>query len=158
VSAVLPRRRSWLWLQGLACGAALSVATGPVLLVIVLLAPGLAVYAIERNSAKPMASSMLLFGLATTFMPLRLLWEAGHGMEAGITMLSDPSRVGLAWVAAGIGWLLEESAQIVARQYSDIATRHRIAALQKERARLVEEWGSLEPPAPGAPALPRSRR
>ena len=128
------------------------------LLVLVLLAPGLVVYAIERQNSKPLASSMLLFGLATTFMPLRVLWEAGHSMELGVTMLTDPGRVGLAWVAAGLGWFLEESAQIIARQYTDMAGRHRIAALQKERAQLVDEWGSLDPPAPGQTAIVRNHR
>jgi hypothetical protein len=153
VSTTVRRRRSWLWLQGLACGAALSVATGPVLMMGVLLAPALMAYAIERNPAKPAATTMLLFSAATTFTPLRDLWQGGQSIEGGLLMLGDPMRAGLAWVAAGTGWLLEEMAQAIAGQYSDIKTRHRIAALNKERAALVEEWGSFEPP----PRLPRGR-
>jgi hypothetical protein len=155
VSGVAPRRRSWLWLQGLACGAALSIATGPALLLAVLLAPGLMSYAIERGDNKPVSETMLLLGVATCFMPLRILWDSGHGVDASIALLSDPARAGLSWVAAGAGWLMEEAAQIAARQYSDMATRRRIAQLQNERTSLVEEWGSLEPKPPPQPAARR---
>jgi hypothetical protein len=157
VTAVVPRRRSWLWLQGLACGAALSIATAPVILLVILLAPGLIVYAIEGGERKPLSSSMLLLGLATSFMPLRVLWDTGHSMEACVALLSDPTRVGFSWLAAGTGWLMEEGAQIISRQYSDLATRRRIAQLRAERAELVEEWGPLVqlPPLPPQPVIRR---
>jgi hypothetical protein len=155
VSAAVPRRRSWLWLQGLACGAALSIATGPVILMAVLMAPGLISYAIERGDSKPASETMLLLSLATCFMPIRILWESGHSFDACIALLSDPGRVGLSWTAAGAGWLMEEGAGIIARQSSDLATRRRIAQLQKEKADLVAEWGSLEPVPPPQPAVRR---
>ncbi len=53
MSASVPRRRSWLWLQGLACGAALSIATAPAILAAVLLAPALLVHATEKTPGKP---------------------------------------------------------------------------------------------------------
>jgi hypothetical protein len=155
MSAVAPRRRSWLWLQGLACGAALSIATGPFILLAVLLAPGLVSYAIERGDSKPVSETMLLLGLATCFMPLRILWESGHSLDSCIALLSDPARTGLSWVAAGAGWLMEEAAQIIARHSSELGTRRLIAQLQKEKADLVAEWGSLEPKPPPQPAARR---
>jgi hypothetical protein len=156
MSAAAPRRRSWLWLQGLLCGAALSIATGPAILLAVLLAPGLMSYAIERGDGKPVSETMLLLGAATCFMPLRILWEQGHSVDAALALLSDPARPGLSWVAAGAGWLMEEAAQIIARQSSELATKRRIAQLQKERAGLVAEWGSLEPKSHAQPARSRN--
>jgi hypothetical protein len=143
--ASVPRRRSWLWLQGLACGAALSIATAPAILAAVLLAPGLLVYATEKTPGKPVGESMLLLGLATSFMPIRILWENGHSLEACIDLLSDPSRIGVSWLAAGGAWLMTELTQIVGREFYEVAAKRRIAALQRERTELEEEWGSLEP-------------
>ena len=145
MSDVAPRRRSWLWLQGLVCGAALSFATAPALLVAGLLLPGLAGYAIERTPGKPISEAMLLFGVATVFMPLRLLWEGGHSMAACLTLIMDPWRLGLSWTAAAAGWFLAESAQMIAERYGELAARRDIAALRKERAELAAEWGPLEP-------------
>jgi hypothetical protein len=143
--ASVPRRRSWLWLQGLACGAALSIATAPAILAAVLLAPGLLVYATEKTPGKPVGESMLLLGLATSFMPIRILWENGHSLEACIDLLSDPSRIGVSWLGAGGAWLMTELTQIVGREFYEVAAKRRIAALQRERTELEEEWGSLEP-------------
>ncbi len=144
MSVTVPRRRSWLWLQGLACGAALSIATAPVILAGVLLAPGLLVYATETTPGKPVGESMLLLGLATVFMPVRILWENGHSLDACIDLLSDPSRIGVPWLAAGAGWLMTELTQVLGREYYEVAAKRRIAALRRERTELEEEWGSLD--------------
>lgn len=145
MSGVAPRRRSWLWLQGLACGAALSLATAPALLVVGLLLPGLAGYTMERTPGKPVSETMLLLGVATVFMPLRILWEGGHSMEACLNLIMDPWRLGLSWTAAGAGWFMAESAQMIAERYGELAARRELAALRKERDELAAEWGPLEP-------------
>jgi hypothetical protein len=155
MSVAVPRRRSWLWVQGLACGAALSIAPGPVILMAVLLAPGLVSYAIESGDSKPVSETMLLLSVATCFMPLRVLWESGHSLDASVALLCDPARTGLSWVAAGAGWLMEEAARFIAQQASDASTRRRVAQLQKERADLVTEWGSLDPKPPPRSAARR---
>ena len=151
MSVTAPRRRSWLWLQGLVCGAALSLATAPVILLAVLLAPGLVAFGIDQRLGKPAATAMLLLGLAASFTPLRIMWESGHTMTASLEVITDPARTGLAWLCAGAGWLMEETAHIIAIQYSALEARRRIAALRAERALLVEEWGpigSVPPPHP----------
>jgi hypothetical protein len=145
VTAAVPKRRSWLWLQGLVCGAALSFATAPAMLLVVLLLPGLVAYVVERTPGKPISESMLLLGLATTFTPLRVLWEGGHTMEACIPLISDPARLGLSWMAAASGWLMYEAAQMIARQLGEHGARRKMNQLRKERAELVTEWGPLEP-------------
>jgi hypothetical protein len=143
MSAVIPRRRSWLWMQGLACGAALAIATAPVILVAILLAPAVVGYMTEPTPGRPRSETMLLLGGATIFGPLRTLWATGHSMEACMALLGDPRYVVISWLAGASGWLLEEAAQIIARQISDLSTRQRIARLERERAELVAEWGPL---------------
>ncbi len=88
---------------------------------------------------------MLLLGLATAFMPIRILWENGHTLQACIDLLSDPARIGVSWLAAGAGWLMTELTQIIGREFYEVAAKRRIAALRRERAELEEEWGPLEP-------------
>lgn len=153
MTTLAPRRRSWLWLQGLACGGAISVATAPVILVAVLLAPGLVSYAVEQRPGKPVSETMMMLGIATIFMPLRTFWEYGHSFDAATAILTNPTYLGLSWTAACAGWLAEMIGQIIAVQASELSSRRHVAALTREREQLVEEWGSLEaisPPLPGS--------
>jgi hypothetical protein len=155
MSEPVVQRRSWLWLQGLACGAALSFATGPAVLVGALLMPGIASYFFERTPGKPLSESMLLLGLATTFVPFRTLWEHGLSLDACLTLLAEPSHLGLSWLAAACGWMMGEAAQLAGRQLGEIAMRRRMTTLRRELAELIDEWGSLEPRT--QPQAPRRR-
>ena len=110
----------------------------------VLLAPGLLIYITEDTPGKPVGESMLLLGLASAFMPIRLLWENGATLQACIDLLSDPAHICISWLAAGAGWLMTELTQLVGREFYEVAAKRRIAALRRERADLEEEWGSLE--------------
>jgi hypothetical protein len=145
-----PRRRSWLWLQGLVCGAALTLAPAIAMLTLVLLAPGLFVYAVEETSGKPVGRTMLLLGAAASFGPLRTLWDAGNSLDGAVALVSDPVHLGFAWVVAGAGWLFGEMIQIVGREVLEVMARHRAATLRQERARLEAEWGSLSSQAGSA--------
>lgn len=151
MSEAMPRRRSWLWLQGLACGAALSVATAPALLVAVLLAPGLAAYMAERTPAKPTSEPMLVLGAATVFAPLRDLWEHGHTLGACLDMLANPTHIALSWSVAAGAWLMGQVGVLGAWQISQMTARHRTEALRREREALVAEWGTLDPQKAAAP-------
>jgi len=142
-SVAVTRRRSWLWLQGLVCGAALTLAPAIAVLALVLLAPGLFVYAIEETAGKPVGRAMLLLGAAASFGPLRTLWDSGNTLDGAINLISDPVHLGMAWVVAGSGWLFGELIQIVGREVLEVMARHRAAALRQERTRLEAEWGSL---------------
>ena len=150
MSGAALRPRSWLWLQGLACGTALAVAPGPVALLGVLLAPGLVAYLVEARPGKPVSEAMLLLGAATVFTPLRLLWEGGLTIVASIDLLEEPARVVLSWTAAAAAaaWLAGQLARIMARELSEARAKRHMASLRRERAGLVAEWGALEPQKP----------
>ena len=145
-SAAAPRRRSWLWLQGLVCGAALALAPAIAMVVLVLLAPGLVVYALEETPGKPVGRMMLLLGAAASFGQLRILWDAGNTMDAAMAIVGDPVHVGQSWVVAGAGWMFGELIQIVGREVLEVLARHRAAALRQERTQLEAEWGPLAEP------------
>jgi len=89
---------------------------------------------------------LLLLGAAASFAPLRSLWDAGNTLDAAMALITDPLRLGLAWVAAGVGWMLSELIQLVGREVLEVMARHRVAALRQERAALEAEWGTLSPP------------
>ena len=146
MSAAAPQRRSWLWLQGLACGAAVALAPGPALLVAVLLAPALVAYGFERTPGKPRSEPMLILSSAACFEPMRELWSTGRTIEASFALLSEPRHIAWAWLAAAAAWLIGEVVQLVSREFGEITVRRRVAALRQERDALTAEWGPLDPP------------
>ncbi len=158
--AAVTRRRPWLWLQGLICGAVMALVPATAVMGLALLAPGLVAYALEETAGRPVSRSMLLLGAAAAFAPLRTLWDAGNTLEAAMSIVTDPVRLGMAWVAAGVGWMLSELTQLVGREVLEVLARHRAATLQQERAALEAEWGSLSPPGSAGtlPAEPGDTR
>ena len=62
--ATQPRRqRSFVWLQGLLCGALATLATPTALLLGVLLAPALLAIALDQDAGRPRARSIALFSM-----------------------------------------------------------------------------------------------
>lgn len=139
-SAAVQPRRSWFWLQGMACGVVAAVIPGTSLVVAVLLAPGIALYVMEATSGKPLARAMIFMGTASTMMPLRLLWEHGGSLDAALDLLSDPGRPLLSWLACGAAWLLGQSAEILTRFALEARTTMAVNALTAERESLKDEW------------------
>ena len=144
--AVPAPRRSWFWLQGMMCGVAAAVVPGTAALLVVLLAPGLAMCATERAPGKPMGRAMLLMGAASTFMPLRQLWEQGGSLEAALTILGDPANPLLSWAASGVGWLAGQVAEMTTRFVLNAQAAQRLRALNQEREALRIEWMDGKPP------------
>lgn len=138
--------RSLVWLQGLACGAMAALALPSALLLALLLAPALAGAALDRIPGRPIARTMLLFGLSASVGPLRSLWAAGHTLDVASELLT-PETIGLAWGAAGGGWLLTQFTPVLARLALESAAFSRKLRLRTLRARCVDEWG-LQSPAP----------
>ena len=136
-----PRQHSLVWLQGLTCGAVVTLTPGVALLLGVLLAPGVIALLLDREPGRPMARAVLLLGLATCVMPVETWWSNGQTIRATIGVLSGIQVIGTAWSAAAAGWLLAELAPLVSRLVLDAMARSRIATLQAERAALVEAWG-----------------
>lgn len=147
MNAKPPRRRgsSWIWLQGLASGALLTLATPLALLLGALLLPGLAMLLIDRHSGKPIARAMLFAGAATCLGPVQALWTAGMSLTAALDILADVSTLGGAWAAAALAWLAAELAPLLAGALAEFSWRRRDAELARRRRELEEEWGL--PPA-----------
>lgn len=134
--------RSLVWLQGLACGAAVAVAPAASCLLAALLAPAIAALLFDRAPGRPIARAILLCGSAPCVWPMLSFWEMGdHAMSAGFALLSDPRVLGMAWSAGGAGWLLSLVLPLGVRGILEAASLTRTALLRAERERLVREWG-----------------
>ena len=66
-----PRQRSMIWLQGLLCGAMVTLATPTALLLGVLLGPALLAIALDHEPGRPRARSIALWSMAAAVIPLR---------------------------------------------------------------------------------------
>lgn len=135
------RRHSFVWLQGLACGAVVTLAPATALLLAVLLGPGGVALMLDRQPGRPTARAVLLFSAAAAVEPVRALWAAGHTAQAAWALLGDLGTIGTAWSAAAAGWLLVELAPVAARVVLEARSRATNARLRATRARLADEWG-----------------
>ena len=133
--------RSLLWLQGLLCGVLAALATPTALLLAVLLAPGLLSVALDRAPGRPVARTLLLFGLSTTVLPLLTLWKAGHTMDVAMGLAFEPATLAASWAAAAAGWLLLQFFPLVVRLALESAALSRKHRLRQLRERSTEEWG-----------------
>ncbi len=79
-TATKPRQHSLVWLQGLLCGAMVTLATPTALLLGVLLGPALLALMLDRQPGRPKARSIALCSMAASIDPLRTLWMTGHSM------------------------------------------------------------------------------
>jgi hypothetical protein len=141
-----PKEHSMVWLQGLLCGALVTLAPPTALLLGVLLAPALVAVLLDRQPGRPVARSVALCAMAASVAPLRTLWLSGHTVAGATALTVNLHIVAVAWSAAAGGWLLAEAAPIAVRAVLEAASLSRTARLRGARARLVEDWG-LEPPA-----------
>jgi hypothetical protein len=136
------------WMQGLACGGLVAVLPPTALLLGALLGPALAALFLDRQPGKPVARSVLLFALAASVRPIRMLWVAGHTMATSIVLATDPDIVGTAWAAAAAGWLLAELTPLAVRIVLEAISRAQATRLLAARAALAEEWGLDKKAAP----------
>jgi hypothetical protein len=141
------KRGSGLWLQGLVCGALVTLATPTALLAGVLLLPTILVYLTEAGEGRATLRAVLLFGLAASLRPMLALWTGGHTMDISLSLLTDFATPVVAWSAQGAGWLLSQLIPLVVRVTLEAQMRLEVARLRAERAKLAEEWGL--PPAAG---------
>lgn len=141
VARAAPRKHSFVWLQGLGCGAVVTLAPGLAVLLGLLLAPGLLAMLLDREPGRPMARCVLLTGMATCVQPIEALWTNGQTLTAALGLLGNFQVVGTAWSAAAAGWLLAEVAPLGSRLVLEALARTRAARLRAEREALVEAWG-----------------
>jgi hypothetical protein len=145
-TAAKPRQHSMIWLQGLLCGAMVTLATPTALLLGVLLGPALLAIALDREPGRPRARSIALWSMAAAVIPLRTLWTTGHSATA-TALLCDFQVLATAWSAAAGGWLLAEAVPIAVRAALEALSMTRASRLRSERVELVEAWGLESPPA-----------
>ena len=129
------------WIQGLLCGAVLTLATPSAILLAVLLAPGWFGLMLDRGRGRLMGRAMLLFGSAATISPLLRLWREGHSYGPMMRLLGDLGVVGTGWLACLVGWLIAELVPVLWLVVLETRDRGRLVMLAKTRARIVEEWG-----------------
>lgn len=134
-------KRSFVWLQGLICGAVATLATPLAILLTFLLAPGLIALVLDRSPGRPTARAVLLFGLAASVAPAKTLWEGGLTMPGCVDIMTDPIIFGTAWAAAAFGWLTGEAAPIIIELMQGSGRRLRAKRLAEARAKYAEEWG-----------------
>jgi len=135
------RQHSMVWLQGLTCGAVVTLAPGVAVLLGLLLGPGLLALLLDREAGRPMARCVLLMGLATCVQPLRALWSDGQSLAVALALAGDLQVMGTAWSAAAAGWLMAELAPLGTRLVLEALARSRAAKLRSERDRLLAAWG-----------------
>jgi hypothetical protein len=132
--------RSYLWLQGMACGALVTMAPPTALVCGVLMLPAIIATVVETAPGKPLTRVLALFGGAAIVSPLHILWTSGHTLSGAMTLVEDPAVLSLSYAAAGGGWLLAELVPVLVRVALEATTRARTANLRATRARLQEEW------------------
>jgi hypothetical protein len=133
--------RSVIWFSGLACGALVVIAPGIAALALGLLAPGALAVRLDHEPGRPIARSVVTFGLAGCVHPVILLWNMGQSFDTAIAILMDPTTLAVAWAAAGAGWLLTQMAPLAVRAVLEAAALTRSVRLRAERTRLAETWG-----------------
>lgn len=138
---------SAVWLQGLACGAVVAMATPTAVLGGLLMVPGIAALLLERRAGRPAARVALLCGGAAAAAPMITLWQAGLGVTGAVAAASDPAVLASCWAAQAAGWLLAQLAPVALRLAFDARAAAIASRLRSERARQESEWGI--PPAPG---------
>ena len=141
-----PRRHSLVWLQGLLCGAMVTLATPTALLLGVLLAPALLAIVLDREPGRPRARTIALCSMAASVEPLRMLWTVGHSTATASALLGNMKILGTAWSAAAAGWLLAEITPVIIRATLEALSMARSTRLRAERAKLVEAWELQAPP------------
>lgn len=135
------RQHSLIWLQGLGCGALVTLATPTALLLGVLLAPAIAAVVFDREPGRPRVRSIALCAMAASVEPLRTLWTSGHNLATASALLGNLQVVGTAWSAAAVGWLLAELMPLAVRVVLEAFSATQASRLQAERARLIDAWG-----------------
>lgn len=138
------------WVQGLACGILVAVATPTAILAGTLLAPSALMLVVDKAQGKPITRCMILCGLAASVRAIVELWSGGHTTDVALRLIADPDTLLFAWVSQAAGWVLVEIASIATNLLQSVRVKSEIAALRKDRAELEQTWGIAPAPDPEA--------
>lgn len=134
-----------MWIQGLACGAALALATSATVLALLLLAPAFAALLLEAEPGRPCGRTTLLAGTAAAINPVFSLWSSGAALGGALAAASDPQVLLGCWLAQAGAWLATQITPLVIRLVLDTNAAARAARLRRLRADYEKNWGI--PPA-----------
>ncbi len=133
--------RSLTWLSGLACGMLAAIAPGIATVLACLLAPAILALWLDREPGRPMARTVLTFGLAGCVRPVIVLWNAGQSFDTALALATDPATFGPAWATAAAGWLIIQLAPLGVRAALDASALTHAARIRTARAQVIEAWG-----------------
>ena len=86
-------------------------------------------------------ASMLAFNLAGVIPVIGILWQRGHSFHEAFKILSDVYMWLAMFGGAGIAVFLAWAVPIVVFAGYELQAKANLAKLQKQRAKLIEEWG-----------------
>ncbi len=131
-------------LIGVSLGIGAAYSVGLVVVAIILLLPGLLAMMLDTSENRLLGRSILFPCVAASLSPLYTVIRLGGGSTGALTVLSDPAVLGLAWAAAGFGWLMVEATTGMARVMLEANVRQRRGQLEAQREKLKAEWGEPE--------------
>lgn len=130
-----------LWIQGLACGAALTLATPATVLALLLLAPSLAALLLDAEPGRPCGRTTLLAGAAAAIAPVFRLWSSGGPVGGALVTASDPQLLLACWLAQAGAWLATQMTPLVIRLVLETNAAAQTARLRRQRASYEKDWG-----------------
>ena len=139
-AAIVNRRGSLVWIQGLACGALLTFAMPTALLLAVLLAPSIICFLADTAPQRGVLRAVTLSCAAASFSPVWHLWQQAGRLDAAVASLSDLTTLMLAWGAGASAWALCQVIPVVLRTAWDMREATKARIMQSEIDQLVEEW------------------
>ncbi|WP_339630601.1 hypothetical protein [uncultured Sneathiella sp.] len=121
-------------------GLGLVFAPPTMLILIVGMIPSLVAILLKTERTGALAA-MLAFNLAGIIPVIGILWERGQTFREAFKLLSDVYMWLSMFGGAGIAVFLAWAVPIVVFSAYELQAKANIAKLEKQRSKLVEEWG-----------------
>lgn len=134
-----PRNRI-VWLQGMACGAVLMLATSSAVLAVIVLLPSLMAVIADPVPGRPSARAVLLFGLAAASPAFAALWRGNHDVAAALSLASEFTVLARCWSVQAAAWLLTQVLPLLIRLALEANAALQSAQLERLRQAHEAEW------------------
>jgi hypothetical protein len=116
-----------------------------------LLAPGILALKMDQEPGRPVARSVITFGVAGCVHPVITLWNLGQSFDTAIAIVTDPMMLGPAWGLAAAGWLATQVFPLLVRAVLEASALTRAARLRATRERIAQAWGLDQAGSEAAP-------
>ncbi|MBO6783793.1 MAG: hypothetical protein JJ899_11055 [Alphaproteobacteria bacterium] len=136
----------------------LAIFAAPALLVFAVgMVPSLVAWMIDRTPGHNVTVTVAAMNFTGVAPFVAELLIAGATMVRATAMVTDVFVLALMYGAAAAGWVLLTAMPKVASVYISVRNEARVQVMQRERKRIVEEWGPDVRDAPAArkPAGPK---